>query len=487
MIKKITFISIFFLHFFNVSSLYSINSNYNKNTLKARELIFNFQFIDAKNILDNDKTAISFYLKSYSFFIQNLLIGGDNNYKKFTNNFDDIVDKLNDLEDNDKQKNLLLSEVYLQSSILELMNKDFISGSLHFVKSYGFLEDQIKQYPNLKENKKLIGLYKIIAGITPDQGKKFLKMIGLEGNILDGYKDLNEYLINTQQKKDFYIEAYSLNLLIHTFLKENLGNKDFKFHLVNKEKNLKNPSVLFSNILKNYKFGQINLLQSNIKTLNKNIPILYYFLGVSQTTKNTKQASVNLLKYISKTKNKNFIKASYWQLARISVLTSDNSSFEKYKDLTILKGVSFTAADNQALNEASEELKPNKILLKARLLFDAQKYNEALVLLKKYKLENFKTNEEKAEYYYRLGRIEYEKENYGNSKIYFSKVLKNYIDVNKYYIPYSALELAYIYQKEKNIKKQEIFFKKALELNKSEYQNSIKQKANSGLKQLKNN
>ncbi len=100
-----------------------------------------------------------------------MLIGGDNNYQKFTNNFDDIVDKLNDLEDNDKQKNLLLSEVYLQSSILELMNKDFISGSLHFIKSYGFLEDQIKQYPNLKENKKLIGLYKIIAGITPDQGK----------------------------------------------------------------------------------------------------------------------------------------------------------------------------------------------------------------------------------------------------------------------------------------------------------------------------
>ena len=417
--------------------------------------------------------------------MQNLLIGGEKKFELFNNNFDISYDKINDLEDNDKKKNLLLSEIYLQSSILKLMNKDFISGSYHFVKSYGFFEDQIKKYPNLKENKKLLGLYKIIAGITPDKGKKFLKMIGIEGDIIDGYKDLNEYLIFTQQKKNIYIEAYSINLLIHTFLNENLGEGNFKFHLINKEKNKNNSTILFSNILKNYKFGENKLLKSNIKILNKNIPILNYFLGVSQTTENTELAKSYLLKYNTSTKNNNFIKATYWQLARISILTNNNKDFNKYKDLTITKGGTFTAADKQALNEANELVKPNKILLKSRLLFDVRKYNEALLLLKKYKLEDFKTKEEKAEYYYRLGRIEYVRKNYKNAKIYFGRVLKNYSNVNKYYVPYSALELAYIYQKENNIEKQKIFFKKALELNKSEYQNSIKQKANSGLKQIK--
>ncbi len=484
--KKLFLIS-FLIFIFNINYLLSNNSEYNQNTLKARKLIFNFQFSKADKILKNDNTTISFYLKTYSIFIQNLLIGGENNYNLFIDNFNKAQEIINDLDDNNQQKNLLLSEIYLQSAIVKLTNKDFISGSYHFVKSYNFLEEQIEKYPNLKENKKLLGLYKIIAGITPDKGKKFLKIIGLEGDITQGYKYLNEYLIYNQQKKDFYIEAYSLNLLIHTFLKENLDNNNFKFHLVNKEKNSVNSTILFSTILKNYKFGESKKLQNNIKLIkektDKEFPILYYFLGVSLTTKKNITAKNYLLKYILTAKNKNFIKASYWQMARIAILSDDNKDFEKFKKLTQTEGDTFTAADKQALNEAEETIKPNKILLKARLLFDIKKYDLAYNLLKETS-NNYKTNEEKAEYLYRLGRIEYMRENYKNAKIYFAKVLKNYSSIEKYFIPYSALELAYIYQTENNNKKQEYYFKKALELNKSEYQNSIKQKANSGLKQI---
>ena len=489
MIKIKFFFLFLFILFFNVSISFSSNSAYNNNTLKARELIFDFKFTQAEKLLEKDKTPISFYLKTYSIFLQNLLISGEENQELFNNSFDKTEDIIDDLDDDDKNKKLLLSEIFLQSAIIKLMNKDFVSGSIHFVKSYGFLEDQIIKYPNYKENKKLSGLYKIIAGITPDKGKKFLKMIGLEGDIISGYKELNQYLIYTQQKQNIYIEAYSLNLLIHTFLKENLDNENFKFHLVNKEKNSVNSTVLFSNILKNYKFGESKDLQKNIilikEKTDKEIPILYYFLGVSLTTENKENAKNNLLRFISTNKNENFIKASYWQMARIAVLSNNNEGFEKYRELTKTEGGTFTAADKQALNEAEETLKPNKILLKARLLFDVGKYDLAYNLLKQ-NPDNYKSNEEKAEYLYRLGRIEYMRENYKNAKIYFARALKNYSNTEKYFIPYSALELAYIYQKEKNIEKQKYYFNKALELNKSEYQNSIKQKANSGLKQLTN-
>ena len=482
-IKHILLIKFIFLIF--ISNSYSVNSNYNKQTIQARELIFDFKFKEANLILNKDDSPISFYLQSYSIFLENLLIGGEKNFNNFESNLDLTIDKLKEIEEKDSLKNILISEVYLQSAIVKLMNRDFISGSFHFIKSHNYFSDSEDMFPNLLHNKKLSGLYKIIAGITPDKGKKFLEMIGLEGDLKDGFSDLNSYMQYAENKDYLYVESFALHKLVSVFFKEDLQIKS-----ISKCKNnfSNNSALLFTEILKNYKFGEFNNLIINAEKLSeinnkKEIPILYYFSGIASTTINYKTSISYLFKYISTTKNKNFIKASNWQLARIYLLNNNAEQFNKFKQLTIEQGTDFTSADKQAVQEAEELTKPNTVLLKVRLLFDAQKYDKAYTLLMNNKINTFNTNKEKAEYLYRLGRIEYKRENYTQAKINFLTVLKDYRYVEKYFIPYSSLELAYIFKEEKNIEKQKYYLELALYLNKYGYSNSIKQKANNALKQ----
>jgi predicted negative regulator of RcsB-dependent stress response len=468
-----------------VNYSFSNNSNYNKNTLKARELIFDFKFNDAKLILEKENSPISYYLKSYSFFLQNILIGGEEKYNIYKKYFNDINDNLDKIDDNDSLKYLLKSEVYLQYSIVQLLNKDFISGSYHFVKSYNLYAESREKFTNLEQNKKLSGLFKIIAGITPEQGKKFIELIGLEGNINQGYKELNEYFLLVNTNKNLYVEAYTLNKLVFTFLKEDLGLDKFNLRLKEGYKN--NSSVLFTDILQNYKFGNNDKLQINYNKLKEKnlieIPLIYYYLGINSTLTNTNQSIVYLYKYLKITKSKHFIKSSYWQLARISILKDKKENYNKLKEFTLSLGENFTEADKLSEYEAKSDIIPNKYLLKARLYFDSNNFSQALVELNKINLEKF-DDTQKAEYYYRLGRIQYKMRNYNNAKTNFTLVLKQYLKVEKYYIPYSALQIAYIFKIENNTEKQKEFYKLALKLNKFEYQNSIKHKSKSGLKNL---
>jgi tetratricopeptide (TPR) repeat protein len=119
-------------------------------------------------------------------------------------------------------------------------------------------------------------------------------------------------------------------------------------------------------------------------------------------------------------------------------------------------------------------------------MFDIKEYKQSLNILKNIDVNSFKSEEYKAEYYYRLGRIFFETKNYDNAEIFFLKVIKTYNQVKKYYIPYSALELSYIYKIKANREKQKEFLEIALKLNNSEYKNSIKQKAKTELQHLKN-
>ena len=466
-----------------VNISFSNTSSYNKNTLKARELIFDFKFNQAEKILNNDNSAQSFYLKSYIYFLKNILVGGEKNFKLYESNFDNIINKINELDKKDSLKNILKSEIFLQFSIVKLMNKDFISGSYNFIKSYNLFKESQQKFPNLIQNKKLSGLYKIIAGITPENGKKFLDLIGLEGNITDGYKELNKYYISQKNNKIFKIEAFTLNKLVFVFLKEDLKLNKFNYKISNENK--LNSSILFTNILKNFKLGEHQELIINCKKINEKhiieIPIINYFLGISFTIKNTNQSIKYLYKYIKITNTNHFIKASYWQLARISILSDKQETFNKLKQFTLNLGETFTEADKQAEQEAKTNIIPNKFLLKSRLYFDVKMYNEALLELKKIDKEKL-LKQQQAEYYYRLGRINYEKEKYKEAKMNFAIVLKNYLSVEKYYIPYSALQMAYIYEKENNQEQAKEFFKLALKLNNSEYKNSIKHQAKSGLK-----
>ena len=167
-------------------------TNYTKTEKIARNKIFDLKFNQVPKILKNNKSKTTYYLLCYNEFLKNILIGGSDNYKSFENQFD-ISSKNISKSVSDSLKYIYLSEIYLQNAIVKLLNKDFISGGMSFIESFGYFKDARKKYPKSYYNIKLSALYNIIAGITPDKAKFFLKTIGLNGNILLGVKQMKIY------------------------------------------------------------------------------------------------------------------------------------------------------------------------------------------------------------------------------------------------------------------------------------------------------
>jgi len=460
-------------------------ANYTDIEIQARQKIFNLKFSEAENLLKESKTSSSNYLLCYKSFLQNLLIGGVDNYTKFEKQFA-ISSKFIEKAEDDSLKFSYLSEINLQNSIIKLLNRDFISGAISFIKSYGYFKDSKKKYPKSFFNLKLSALYNIIGGITPDKGKVFLSTIGLKGNISKGLSQMNSYVKKTEQNKIYYTEAFIMNKLIVAFMKEDVGKIEIP---KSKNKIEFNSLYIFSQIMIEYKEHNYTNINKNINLLSKynitELPYLYYILGVVNSIKDKEKAIKNLEVFLVKNKSKHFIKASNWQLARIAILQNNEADFNKYKQNTLELGSAFTDADKQAFAEAEITEKPNVVLLKARLLFDAGEYLQAKnILLKKENKSIIKTNDELSEFFYRLARIYYEENKIERAKKYYKLVVEKEAVSERYFAPYSALQLGIIYENENNLEEAKKYYTIALEINNGEYKNSIKHKAKSRLDNL---
>lgn len=467
------------------SNLVLSQYNYTKLEKQAREKIFELKFNEVSTLLEKTQSSNSLYLLSYNIFIKNLIVGGEANYIEFENQFDISYTFIKKIK-GDSVKNIYLAELLLQNSIIKLLNRDFISGAINFIESYGYFKDARKLYPNSITTLKLTALYNIIAGITPDKGKVFLSTIGLKGDINIGMKQMNSFVNKAEKTRLFYTEAFIINKLVSAFMKEDVGVVELPLPKYNIQQNSLN---IFSDIIIDYKEHNYTNINKNILLLadkkTGELPYLYYLIGVVNSIENTNESVKNLNVFIDKNKSKHFVKATYWQLARIAILQNDTLSFNKNKLLTLKQGVAFTEADKQAVAEAELEQMPNVILLKARLYFDAGNYRQSKqLLLSKNNKNKFKTTDEYAEFFYRLARTYYMLNDTANAIKYYKLVLEKNIKSNRYFVPYSALQLGIIYEEELNITKAKYFYNIALELNNGEYKNSIKHKAKSRLAKL---
>ncbi len=452
---------------------------------QARTNIFDLNFEKAKKQLENNNSNTSLYLKSYNLFIENLFIGGKDNYTKFeiiTDKSVEIIEK----SKADNQSYNYLAELYFQKAVLKLFNKDYFSGLYSFVEAFKYYEKANLLNPNNIETIKLSALFNIIAGITPEAGQVLLSPFGIKGDVKLGIKQLNKYLNLAKQNKKYYVEAFAITKLLATFLKEDYPEMQVpkpEFEIS------KNKLNVFTDALLNYIDNNYSTIDSKITYLKSNglsqIPYLYYLSGIVNTLNNKEKAINNLKIFLQKNKSKHFTKSAYWQLARIYILNGDTILFQKYKKLTKENGGEYSEADKQAQLESSEPKIPNVFLLKARLLFDAGKYVEAQnYLVDKNNFKFIKTKVEQTEQYYRLSRT-YNKLKMNDKAIkYYNLVIEQNAEPKRYFAAYSALQVGIIYQEEKKIEEARKYFNLALKLNIGEYKDDIKQSANLRLKEI---
>ena len=491
--------SILFYFFFLFGSTHSYSqvAVFTENCEQAYYHILSLQFQEAEHLLDKEEqqhedNVYVPYLRNYIDFISLFVSQDKVLYEKLDANKSDKFYFISQLSDTCRFKKLMLGNMHLQWSLTKITFGDFFSAAIEFNNAYKLIKDNTNEFPDFKLNLLSQGILDIIVGLVPDKYGWIMRLFSMEGEIKQGKKELSEFLTITKEETQ-YSHLYYETLFYSGFIEMNINPDKHKINYLLNESSLIDDSVLLVTFLK------INLLMrsgDNDKALkifedidladSKTYPFYYLEYLFGECLLRAQKWSSSIEKYDLFTQNfkgENYIKDAWRKKAWATFLQNDTSVFLDYMEDVIQYGATNIGIDKEALQESKNRHFPNKDLLMARILFDGGYYADALSLLNNTDTADY-SQEERVDYVYRKARIYDCMEDYLEAKEFYAETIIKGKTLESYYAANAALKLGAIYEMEGNIPLAKKNYSVCLELNFEQYKNSIKRRAQEGLKRV---
>ncbi|MEO8148437.1 MAG: hypothetical protein ABI723_12400 [Bacteroidia bacterium] len=474
-------------------SLCDFDLNQNISTIQSE--IFNLHFDIAKQLIQQEKkvhpkNAAVIACENNLDFMTAFLYEQDNDVNNLKERSSQRLDLLEQEDESSPYYLHMQGEIIFQRAVIKALKSEMFSAALDARKAYKLFEENHEKFPQFKPSLKGLGLLHIMIGSIPENYKWIVSLAGLSGTIKQGMSELAD-LVNesVKNKEQTYLKNETLLILI--YIEVHYG-KDIPYALeLSKlyDANYTSPLITFS-IANIYAMAGKN--DSVLETIISRKPdkdayplnYLDYMIGTAKLNKLDKDASIHFLKFINDYKGKRFVKSAYQKVAWMGLIYDDTVTYNNY--ISKLKNVSnvFTDEDKQAQTEAESGIKPNVHLLKARLLFDGGYYLKSLQLLAGTPQSEFISQKEKIEYIYRTAR-NFDLLNQKDKAItFYNSTISLGEKTTYYFAANSALNIAQIYEMQKDKNNAIAYYKKCLSMRNHEYQNSIDQKAKAGLNRL---
>lgn len=486
---------VFIFLFFSLQSFAGFD--FNTNCRDAYEDIVNLKFKAAKTKLDNERkvntgNTIPVFLDNYIDFFTLIIGENPNDFSALQKNKDI---RLRQLEKGDSKSPWFLysqAEVNLQWAFIHVKFGEYLAAVGEINKAYKLLEDNSAKFPSFLPNTKSMGLLHAIIGTVPDNYKWAVNIMGIDGTIKQGVKELNTVVAQSQTISEYnYLLTESLFLL--SFVELNLSkDKDNIEKLYTTLKYLPgyNPLLTFAKASIAIKTSRNNDAISFLEKRPEDpeqYPFHYLDLltGEAKLNRLDMDADVYIKKYINNFRGSGYLKTAYQKLAWFSLLIGDVEAYKKNINLISSNGNDIADEDKQAQKEADEGVVPNLKLLKARLLFDGGYYLQALtILVKEGNAKDFTSEKDQLEFTYRLGRIYHSWGKPDEAIPYYEMTIEKGVKSTYYFAANASLQLGLIYEEKKDYKKARKYFEMCPSFKNKEYRNSIGQKAKAGLNRI---
>ena len=445
----------------------------------------------------NPKNLIPEYIESYIDFLTAFISEEQKDFDHLKSKRAErlmLIDK-----DDEKSPWFLLSkaEINLQTAIVKLKFREYLTAAYEFRKGYKLLEDNEKKFPGFVPDKKCLGLLHALIGSVPSDYKWLTRILGFHGTIPQGIGELRDLLDISEKNPDYsYMHDETMIMLMY-----------FEYHLLKNSSSameLAKKIAESSSYRKDQKPGTLQLfainsiylytganektieLLSNRDTAMQEFPVYYldFMLGSAKMNKLDFTSGKHFEYYLRNFKGKSFVKTSYQKLAWIDLLQGDTAGYHQKMKLVKENGNEFTDEDKQALKEATSDELPNIHLLRARLLFDGGYYDRAVSEIAGKPIGYFPKYKDQLEVVYRLARI-YDRKGQKDKAIdNYQRTIRFGETKPWYFAANSALYLGLLYENALDTANAAKSYRKCLSLRNHEYQNSIDQKAEAGLNRL---
>ena len=449
----------------------------------------------AAELKANPNNLMANYVADYEDCVELLMNCDNTDYKARKPHFDE---RLELLEKGDKSSPWYLfckAGIYVHWAIVNIRFGEQYRAAMNFHKSFGLLEENERLFPSFEYNHVFTGLQQAVIGSLPGNYKWIASMFGMKGDIKKGTAQLSTF-INTHTSAQL---IYTETVLYYLFA---------RFYLLAEQKEvwnfLNDPQFATKDNLLNA-FAKVNIAidyrksDAAIETLMgtavnpdyKKYPIFDYQMGVALLTKLDTNSTAYFYQYLKKTKSDIYIKDS-WQKMAFAWYVNNNMPKATYcMNQVKMRGTAKLDADKQAYRFAENKVWPLIDLLRARLLIDGGYSETALTILQAIPPGTIKYPADKAEYFFRLGRVYEELTNNTGDKKYFSPAIENYQNSiatgkgkHEQFAARAALQMGKMYEqagmKTEAIKK----YNECLDMPSHDFQNSIDQQAKAGINRL---
>jgi tetratricopeptide (TPR) repeat protein len=362
-----------------------------------------------------------------------------------------------------------LAEHHLQLGVANARRQNFATAALHFHKAKGLYKDALSFDATFYDAAKGVGFIEFFSSLIPDSYKWLASVFGYEGTREEGLKKLElarRYGIYTKLESRFYLAM--LNYLFYNRYRE-------------AESELLSLAAQYpKSVALNYTLGSLYFKYKDIARsesyLKKAIDdggsdnefsayALFRLAELQFRCNQFEKAKASYLRYLSMLDLDLYHAQTYYKLG----LCSERSG-NREDALTYYKqAVSNTDNPDElyARRKAKELLKrpisnTEQTLLLARNHFDAGQYDSAFSALRPLvQQENVLSDDERAELYYRLGRIYDEMRKEDEAVAFYQKCYGIKAERERYFAPQSRLHLGRLYARNGKSAKAKDEFEKA--------------------------
>jgi len=353
----------------------------------------------------------------------------------------------------------LKSRLYLNKSMLQSIKKDYVSSIWNFYKTFNMVSEIVEKYPDFAPAHTFGRLFNQILKTIEDNDMKISVILPKPISINEKTSNINW----SEYDKSLFTAIFNYikfdtedNVGVKYTTKTNIEAITYSIHQIS----LHNPEKILE----------------TVKSISHSSDIVSSYLSgwAYLTIGHYDMAKQLFEKQLQNKKTSIMKKSSLMGLFYIEIITQQSANREKYLKLLSELPDSYAYGDLRAEKEIKLEHHP--LLLKARLLCDGKKYEEAFKTMNNIELKSLSENF-KLEYYYRLGRIYYLQNMFEKSLMQYQTVFDNSLPSYSYYKAQAAFDCAQISFKKGDLKNAEKYVDKCIKLAKECKRSDIEQKA----------
>ncbi len=430
------------------------------------------------------------YLENYVEFIEILNSSSENEFNKASSNEAIRLAAIETLDPHSPYNRFLRAEILTQWAVLKLKFGKGTKGAYGLIQAYKLISVNQKEFPAFIPHYKSLGNIHVLIGSVPENYKWALKLLGIRGNINDGFSELEK----ATRDEIWGNEALYCSLFLKAFTAR-FDERDNQtlINYVNARPGDLNARFLGASIsLRTQQAAQCLRILNGVPSGSTFLkyPVFHLHKGDAYLAAGDYDRAVGAYQsYLHSARGKIYIKDTHLKLYYAYRLSgSSEKSFHHFKMIP-QSGSTGSDLDRNAAKVyqlISNEI-PGKELLQARIALEGGYYQEASRYLKQLQPPS-SGSEWLSEYHFLTGVCSHKHGQLAEAESHLMKALaiSSKADWNSG-TANASLHLGYVYRSGKQPARAKAYFEKALSCKTHELKNTVDIKARAALEELKSN